>query len=251
MKTFIKNFLKNRGYELRRFLPANSPVTQIVTVLTYAQINIVFDIGANRGQFAREIRQYGYRGRIVSFEPLSSVRKKLLAHAAGDHAWEVHEQSAIGDRDGEVEINIAGNSVSSSLLPMLESHSKAAKTSTTIDSEIVPLAKLDSVARRYLISEYNLFLKIDTQGFEWQVLDGACETLREAQGILCELSLVQLYDKQRLWRDIVDRLHREGFMLWAFQNGFSDPKTGQILQMDGIFLRYEVLKRLNSIRYVN
>ena len=102
---------------------------------------------------------------------------------------------------------------------------------------------MESVADRYLTPESKLFIKIDTQGFEWQVLDGAHETLQQVRGVLCELSLVPLYDGQRLWRDIVDRLDADGFMLWALQKGFTDPCTGQSLQMDGIFLRQDLLKQ--------
>jgi hypothetical protein len=135
------------------------------------------------------------------------------------------------------EIHIAGNSVSSSVLPMLESHSSAAVGSAYVDSEHVPIARLDSSASRYLTPESKLFIKIDTQGYEWQVLDGASETLKLANGVLCELSLITLYDGQRLWRDIIERLEAQGFMLWALQKGFTDPRTGQSLQMDGIFLK--------------
>ena len=67
--------------------------------------------------------------------------------------------------------------------------------------------------------------------------DGAKNTISRASGIICELSLVPLYNNQRLWREIIDRLDSEGFILWALQKGFTDPKTGQSLQMDGIFLR--------------
>ena len=71
------------------------------------------------------------------------------------------------------------------------------------------------------------------------MLDGARETLPKAHGVLCELSLVPLYKDQRLWRDIVDRLEAEGFMLWGLQSVFSDSKSGQNFQMDGIFLRQD------------
>jgi FkbM family methyltransferase len=207
----------------------------------------VFDIGANEGQFAREIREHGYSRKIISFEPLTSARKALLSFASHDPGWQVHEQSAIGDKDGEIEIHIAGNSVSSSVLPMLESHSSAAVGSTYVGSERVPIFKLDSIANPYLDKNSNLFIKIDTQGYEWQVLDGAGKTLKQAQGVLCELSLVPLYNEQRLWRDIVDRLDRQGFILWALQKGFTNPKTGQSLQMDGIFVRKTELKKIYKI----
>jgi FkbM family methyltransferase len=168
----------------------------------------------------------------------------LLSSASRDPDWQVHEQSAIGDQDGEIEIHIAGNSVSSSVLLMLESHSSAAVGSAYVGTERVPIFRLDSIANRYLNKNSNLFLKIDTQGYEWSVLEGASETLKCTQGVLCELSLVPLYHLQRLWRDIVDRLDQQGFMLWAVQKGFTNPKTGQSLQMDGIFLRKTELKKI-------
>lgn len=237
MKTFIKKFARNIGVEISRYQPSSSESAQLAKALQIGGINVVFDIGANAGQFSSGIREHGYTGKIISFEPLSSARKKLLVIASHYRDWTVHDRCAIGDQDGEVEINISGNSVSSSVLPMLELCSSAAVGSAYIDSERVPISKLDTISHHYLTPESNLFIKIDTQGFEWQVLDGASETLQRAHGVLCELSLVPLYDGQRLWRDIVERLETKGFMLWAIQKGFTDPRTGQTLQMDGIFLR--------------
>lgn len=242
MKAIIKKFFRILGLEVSRYRPFKFEPLQFAKTLKLVDTNVIFDIGANVGQFAREIRQHGYKGKIISFEPLTSARKKLLSFASRDPGWQVHEQSAIGNQDGEIEIHISGNSVSSSLLPMLESHSSASEGSEYVGSEQVPIFKLDSIANQYLDKNSNLFIKIDTQGYEWQVLDGASETLKRAQGVLCELSLVTLYHEQRLWRDIVDRLDQHGFMLWALQKGFINPKTGQSLQMDGIFIRKTELK---------
>jgi FkbM family methyltransferase len=240
----IRHIAKFFGLLIIKDRPSSSPEKQLSTILKLLKIDVVFDIGANEGQFAREIREHSYTGRIISFEPLTSARKNLLALAEHDPDWQVHEQSAIGDHDGEIEIHIAGNSVSSSVLPMLESHSSAAVGSAYVGSERVPIFMLDSIANHYLDKNSNLFIKIDTQGYEWQVLDGASETLKQAQGALCELSLVPLYHKQRLWRDIVDRLDQQGFMLWALQKGFTDPSTGQSLQLEGIFVRKTEQKNL-------
>jgi FkbM family methyltransferase len=237
MKKLIKKIFRKLGFEIIRNRPSNSALAQLAKVLELAEINVVFDIGANEGQFAREIREYGYTGKIVSFEPLSSARKKLLKYASVDSNWVVHDQAAIGDQDGDIEIYISGNSVSSSLLPMLESHSSAALGSAYVGSERVSITRLDSVASLYLTPESKLFIKIDTQGFEWQVLDGAPQTLNLALGFLCEMSLIPLYSGQRLWRDILDRLDAEGFKLWALQQGFTDLRTGQSLQADGVFVR--------------
>lgn len=105
----------------------------------------------------------------------------------------MHPRCAIGAYDGEVEINIAGNSVSSSILPMMESHASAAAGSVYIATEKVPIFRLDTIATPYLGKAHKPFLKIDTQGYEWQVLDGASTILPQMSGVLCELSLVPLY----------------------------------------------------------
>lgn len=240
----IRSVAKFFGLLIIKDTPSGSLEKQLSTILKLLKIDHVFDIGANEGQFAREIRENGYNGKIVSFEPLTSARKKLLALAEHYPGWQVHEQSAIGDYDGEIEINIANNSVSSSILPMLESHSNADKSSAYVGSERVPIFMLDSISNRYFEKNSNLLIKIDTQGYEWQVLDGARETLKRAQVVLCELTLVPLYHGQRLWKDIVDRLDKQGFMLWALQKGFTNIKTGQSLQIDGIFVRKTKLKNL-------
>ena len=240
IKEIFKKLLKRIGYEIKVYNPANQPARQIVSALNHVNTNIVFDIGANEGQFAQDIREFGYNGRIISFEPLTLAHKNLEKNAKSDATWDVHDRSAIGNENGTITINISENSVSSSILPMLEAHSKMSKKSQYTKTENIPLVKLDSIAPNYLLPWHNLFIKIDTQGYESQVLDGADETLNEACGILCELSLIPLYEGQAHWLEIVDRLEKKGFTLWALQNGFSDNKTGQILQMDGIFLKSSI-----------
>jgi FkbM family methyltransferase len=200
-------------------------------------IDLVLDVGANQGQFASEIRRGGYTGNIVSFEPLTDAHGMLLQVAHVDKKWEVFPRCAIGNRNGEVEINIAGNSLSSSILPMLESHRVAAPDSIYLGQETAPIHTLDSVGMPYLKKSKAPFLKIDTQGLEWQVLDGARISLARSRGVLIELSLVPLYEGQHMWLDIVTRMEAEGFILWAFAPVFSDPEDGRTLQVDGVFYR--------------
>lgn len=224
--------------DIHRYVPpASHSLSPIVSSLRKFEIDLVLDVGANQGQFASEIRCGGYTGKIVSIEPLSEAHGKLLQASAGDAGWDAYPRCALGDYVGEVEINIAGNSESSSILPMLESHRSAAPESAYQGKEIVPIKTLDAVAGPYLKDARAAFLKIDTQGFEWQVLDGARDTLPHIKGILVELSLVPLYDGQHLWRDVIDRLEAAGFTLWAFKPVFSDQASGRTLQVDGVFYR--------------
>jgi FkbM family methyltransferase len=236
-KRLVRSLFLRAGLDLHRLTPAADPYVQLHFALKANAIDLVLDVGANTGQFAAGLRRIGYAGGIVSFEPLSAAHAKLAAAAKDDASWAVHPQCAIGDEDGEIEINVAGNSVSSSVLPMTDTHAAAAPGSAYVGRERVRLARLDSVAGEYLAGSAKPFLKIDTQGFEWQVLEGARETLPKLKGILCEMSLVPLYAGQRLWKDTLAKIESEGFSLWALQTGFTDPKDGRTLQMDGIFFR--------------
>jgi FkbM family methyltransferase len=237
MKKIVRKVFHSLGLNLHRLTPASNPCAQLLAALNHVQADVVFDVGANIGQFAQELRSAGFSGEIVSFEPLSSAHVVLNKAAQADAKWKIHPRAAVGDQDGEIEINIAGNSVSSSVLPMLNAHLSAAVGSAYVASERTTLTRLDSVAPSYLSVHARPFIKIDTQGFESQVLDGGAETLKRAHGVLLELSLVPLYEGQTLWLEMIQRMADQGFTLWAIQKGFTDPRTGRSLQVDGIFLR--------------
>lgn len=237
LKNCIKFLLKLFDYEIHRSSVLTNPSYQLSKGLKHHKVDFIFDVGANTGQFAKQLRDHGYVGRIVSFEPLPEAHLLLTENANTDSLWHVHVRSALGDIDGETIINVSGNSVSSSLLPMLQTHSSAAEESAYIGKVDTPIAKLDTVAVQYLSGAERYFIKIDTQGFEWQVLDGAAIILKAATGVLCELSLIPLYDGQRLWLDIVERLRLEGFVLWSMQQVFCDNPSGRTLQIDAIFFK--------------
>jgi len=235
----VKSWLHSAGFDLRRYNPAYSPQAQIAGVLDRLRIDTVFDIGANIGQYAGELRKLGYGGDIVSFEPLSSAHAQLSAASAGDARWTIAPRVAIGAEDGEVKINIAGNSVSSSVLDMLANHADAAPESRYTGQESVPVARLDSIAAPYLKRDTRLFVKVDTQGYEAAVLAGAPATLARAQGVQLELSLLPLYAGQMLFEAIIAQMRTAGFEIWTLWPGFADPATDRMLQIDALFVRSE------------
>lgn len=230
----FKNLLRKLGVDIVYF--PGEILRGRISLLQAHSINLLFDVGANEGQYAQLMRTIGFTGRIVSFEPLSSAFPILAARAKHDSSWEaVH--MAIGDEDGEVEINIAANSQSSSILSMLPSHVQAAPDSAYIGKERVPIARIDSIARQYYREGDNLFLKIDTQGFERKVIEGAAATLEAIRGIQVEMSIVELYEGEDTFIGMISWLQQKGYELHSLEPGFRDPATGRLLQMDGIFFR--------------
>lgn len=226
------------GIELKRYDPRSSEAAQMQLLLNSHKIDLVLDVGANVGQFGAFLRDIGYSGKIVSFEPLSSAYSKLKKLSKKDLLWEVAPRNAIGNIDGEIQINVSKNSQSSSVLKMLDSHLKAAPDAVYVDKEVVKLSKLDTVARDYIETDTcSIFLKIDVQGFETQVLEGASQILPKIKGIQIELSLVLLYEGQLLFRQIIDKMEHLGYELYAVIPNFVDPQTGRLLQLDGVFFK--------------
>jgi FkbM family methyltransferase len=233
----VKQTARSIGFDVIRFRPGSSDAAKIAAVMRHASIDLVLDVGANEGQFGNELLQAGYRGRIVSFEPLRDAHYQLSRAAAVVPQWTVHERCAIGDSDGEVTINVAGNSVSSSIRPMLDSHADAAPESRYIGTESVPLRRLDSVVAPYLLDAVGVYVKVDTQGYEAAVLRGAPLLLQRARAVQLELSLVPLYEGQELWEHFLQQMQGLGFVPWTLLPGFVDDATGRTLQADAVFLR--------------
>lgn len=236
-KQKIKKLLHALGIEAHRYHPTASPLARLMAAINAFEIDLVFDIGANEGQFAMKLHEGGYQGRIVSFEPLAQAFDKLSTLSEHDRAWSVHPRCALGDRIGEIDIKISVNSVGSSTLTMLVSHSAPPPQSVYIGRERVPLITVDSMAQDYLAGSRAPLLKIDTQDYEWQVLDGAMASLPKLSGVLMELLLLPLYEGQRLWRECVERLESAGFILWSLEPAFVDPINGRTMQWNGLFLR--------------
>jgi FkbM family methyltransferase len=201
-------------------------------------IDLFLDVGANVGQFGRSLRVAGYRGRILSFEPLSAAHAGLCRAAEGDHGWVVAERMAVGDANRTIEINVAQNSVSSSLLPMLDRHLDGAPESAYVGAETAPMVTLDDYIGRHLAAEKGLMaLKIDTQGYEGQVLDGLRGNLHRVGAIITEMSIVPLYAGTAGFIDLYRRLCDAGFRCASLRPAFVDPGTEEVLQVDGLFVR--------------
>jgi len=233
----VRKLLWMLGFDISRFAHTSHPLARRQRLLQYYEIDTVLDIGANSGHFARELREdIGYTHRILSFEPLSQVFKLLSENAKDDPAWDVFNY-AIGDVEEKREINIAGNSLSSSLLDILPSHLESAPDSRYIGKEVVDIRTLDSIFGDLCKSARNIYMKIDTQGFENKVLKGAEKSLARIDTVQVEMSLVPLYDGELLFDAMCLLMSRRGYTLVAIENGFSAPDSGQLLQIDGIFHR--------------
>jgi len=239
LKHKLRQLFWKFGYDIVRFTPSFSDIKSKRLLLKNYNINLIIDIGANTGQFAKKCRNdLVYTNRIISFEPLSSAYNLLRLNANKDKNWDVYN-FALGDIDGTMKINIAGNSVSSSLHKMKSTHIKSAPKSKYIGSEYIKIKRLDSIFNDLCISKTkNIFLKIDTQGHEQYVIKGAKNSLSYIDTIQIEMSLVPLYDGELLFFDFLSFMNKKDYTLISLSNVFSDPDSGRLLQVDGIFHRF-------------
>ena len=199
-------------------------------------MDLVLDVGASVGQYGIELREAGYPGRIWSFEPLPESFDRLRAASEHDDLWRC-SNLAVGDHEGHAELWIAGNSVSSSVLPMLERHVQALPEAAYVAKRRVAMISLDSIRAEIDSLGGAVWLKLDVQGYETQVLEGAAELLPQLAGLEMELSLVPLYEGQSLFDEMIDVLKGQGLRLVSLEPGFVDYDTGHTLQVDGIFIR--------------
>jgi len=229
-KALIRNLLAHAG------LRAYHRPDALAQLLARYGVSLVLDVGANAGQFGRYLRAMGYRGRMVSFEPLRQAFDKLAANTATFPEWQaVH--MALGDADEERTINVAGNSQSSSFLDMLPQHTASAPKSAYVGTEQVTVRRLDSVFANYCGPQDKCFLKIDVQGFEEAVLRGAAQSLGRCAGVQLEMSVAPLYSGELLLPAMLEAMAQRGFTLMHLKPGFTDPHSGALLQVDGVFFR--------------
>ena len=238
MKKIIKNILKLFGKQLTQY--PDHDINRRFKIMNILNINLLFDIGANDGEYSKTIRQYGYQGRIISFEPLKDAFTKLNISSANDENWVINNY-ALGSENGKIFINVAGNSVSSSILNMTSVHLNNAPESEYIRKEEIDIKTLNSIYNEFYKDHDNLMIKIDTQGYEKLVLEGANELIDKIKVLQLEMALVTLYENESIFTDMLLYLDELGFQLFSLETGFSDLKTGQLLLVDGIFVNKKYL----------
>ena len=223
------------GLRLIRRRPMRDPTELLLLKARELAVQTVLDVGANTGQFATDLRATGWTGRIVSFEPLSTAHRALSERAAADPLWIVPPAMALGATAGKSEINVSANSVSSSLLA-IDAQVVAVEPNTQYTSvETIDVGTLDGIVSPAWAGPFAL--KLDTQGFELEVLRGAEKTLPHVQVIATEMSLVSLYTGGARFADVYRFLEDRGFSAIAITEGFVDTVRNEMLQVDVVFIR--------------
>lgn len=233
----VKNLARRAGVDVRRHDPWSSPAARRSRLLQACGFTLVLDVGANSGQYGRELRQRGYASDIVSFEPGTTAFSRLEQAAAGDPRWRCL-RLALGETRGSRPLNIATNEgASSSLLALTPAQESAAPLVVYAGAETVEMATLDDLAGDLLPAAGRVWLKLDAQGYELRILEGASQTLSRIDALELEVSLVELYSGQPLFDEVLRFVQEAGFQTTDVAPEFVHPHTGRMLQANLFALR--------------
>jgi FkbM family methyltransferase len=219
------------GLHLSSWSPARDEYARVLGVVHEQCITAIIDVGANSGQFAQGMLRQGFAGTIHSLEPQSAVHARMQAHARRHPTWRVAERCAVGDQEGELVLNISRNTYSSSLLGNTALNQRAAPATAYVGQETVRVRRLDEWAHAAGVGG-RLLLKIDTQGYELKVLQGASGIMGDIHAVLVECALVPLYEGQPLLAAMVAFLETAGFTVVDILPGLRDPNNGRFLGLD-------------------
>jgi FkbM family methyltransferase len=230
----LRYLLGRQGFELRRVHPSDCDL-DTMTMRLLEQATVVLDVGANHGGFVDYLRGQGYEGRVVSFEPLPDPYATLERRTDGNRRWQA-VQVALSSTAGPATMRRSGKSdVTSSLLTATPALTRAYPGAKVSDEVPVMVSTLDAQAAMLLDSDARPFVKIDAQGSEMRVFEGAQGTLGRTVGVLVELSFVELYEGQPLFGEVVEWLADRDLILVALAPAFHDIQTRQLLQVDALF----------------
>ena len=196
-------------------------------VIQKENFDLVLDIGANEGQFGRELRESGFTKNIISIEPVKHAYNILTKSIDGDSLWDCYN-IALGNENGTAILNIHEDTRLSSFLEHNDLPSREMQ---------VQVKKLSSFLEEIGCDAKKIFIKIDTQGYEMPILEGVGEFWHRIHGALVELSIAPLYKKQIPLEEMIAYLKKHGLLLWSLRRGCYDRQIMRDLEVDGLFLK--------------
>jgi FkbM family methyltransferase len=194
----------------------------------------IIDAGANEGQFAIGATRAFPDAKIHCFEPGTAAFERLKSNLGGQANITFHKK-ALGAENGVAQLHLTNNDQSSSLLCLHNNHKSAYPAIKEIGIENVQIIKLDAEFDK-IANAKPVLLKIDTQGFELEVLKGTESSLDSIDWIILETATKPMYEGEAEFDKIYKWLEKKNFALAApFEIHFSTH--GNPCQFDALFSR--------------
>jgi len=238
-RSYVNRALSPFGYEVVRRTPYNLEA-QLRAIFSRLAIDCVIDVGAHWGEYGRFLRRkVGYRGRIVSFEPMAESFGRLQTAAAADSAWACRRE-ALGEASRSAELHVFARTDFNSLLPL--SRYGAAEFSGEVrdqTTERIELRALDEVFGECVagLSEPRVYLKLDTQGYDQEVIAGARHSLPRVAALQTEVAVAHIYEGAPRLADAVGRLQGLGFSPTGFFPVTYESDRIHVVEFDCVAVR--------------
>jgi FkbM family methyltransferase len=197
----------------------------------------VLDVGANAGQYGEMLREHGYEGWIVSFEPVRSAFAELAARAERDGRWRAF-QLALGSRAERRQISVAGVSQLSSFRRFgAQAAEELPGASEVVGTEEVEVTTLNEAWEQALsgLPQARAFLKLDTQGWDLEVLAGGDDVLPRLVGLQLEAALMPIYEGTPTFAQSIEHVAGLGFDLTGVFPVNRDSRF-RLLEVDCVFI---------------
>jgi FkbM family methyltransferase len=233
----IRNVRHERQEQLRQkqYIATIRDVGARWSLLAGRTFATIIDIGANEGQFSSIARRIWPDAKLIAFEPLPDIYDRLVANFSADRQFE-GVNVALASDSGVVKMFRSASSLSSSILPMAETHKKEWPHTSSGEYLQVEMVKLDDwVRERESHHSHPVLIKIDVQGYEAEVIAGGRETIKSAALVLIEVSYHELYVGQPLFSKIHEMMEELGFIYRGSLEQVFDHDGWRILYADAIF----------------
>jgi len=231
----MKNFIRKIISKFSKYSIIYENSFDLIKTINFHQIDLILDIGASQGSYAKMLRRFGYKKEIISIEPVNFSYKKLSKFCEKDQKWSAKRLIISNQKKSKLTINVSKDFDNSSILNSTELHKKNHIDSEFIDKEDVECKSLDLLMSEYKNEKKNFMLKLDVQGSEADVIESGINSLSKFKLVQIELSLQKLYENQILWRDIVKLMYEKNFEVWTIFPGYKQKNKGQLYQFDAIF----------------
>lgn len=239
LKTTVRSAVNRLGYDVVRLRNSHASLsTHLANVLQVHGIDCVLDVGANAGQYGQFLRELGFKGHIVSFEPVKEVFNRLTEAAKGDSRWHCYDL-ALGDRDETRTMNVYSSTVFSSFLEATDYSKRIWKSLEDVRSEDVAVVRLDTIfedlKRRTRCRSF--YLKMDTQGFDKNVFAGAQGSLADVRALQSELSFIPVYKGNPSAYEMLAAFHAHGFQISGMYPINRDNTSLAVIEYDCVLVR--------------
>ncbi len=224
------------GYELINIKKHHPTLeSHLKALLTQLDIDSVIDVGANNGQYGIMLRKLGFKGEIHSFEPVTISFNRLQKEAEKDKKWHIYH-CALGHENTSISINISQASEFASLLPATSYAKKIYDKKIPLsETEQIQVKTLDDIfGQNKCFLEKRIFLKMDTQGYDLNVIKGGKLVVEQALALQSEISIIPLYKGMPDYLESLAVFNKSGFKLSGIYPVSRDPNNSILIELDCI-----------------